>query len=354
MPSAASVSRQPLPAQWFDGVNARAWPCELDWDQGELVLRVGQDQPRRYPSAQMVWPERTRHGARQLRLPDGSVVSVSDAGAWDDWAHAAGLVQPLAARWALSWRAVVVALALLLACLFSAWRWGIPWGAEQAARWVPDSLQSKLGGRVMQDLEQRKWLAPSQLHPNIRQQIEDAVAAMVKPAYPDGAPPHRLQFRHAPAWLGPNAFALPGGDIVVTDALVLLLKSEGNTVNPALLGVVAHELGHVHERHGLRLVFEAGAVTVLTGWWLGDFSSILAAAPALAAQAGYSRGHERSADFEARRVMRAAGINPAAMAAFFQALQKAAPGRDGEDPAFGLATHPVDSERMRFFQETER
>ena len=170
----------------------------------------------------------------------------------------------------------------------------------------------------------------------------------------DDVPAFRLHFRKAPKWLGPNAFALPGGDIVITDALVVLLKSAGDTVDPALLGVVAHELGHVRERHGLRLVFEAGAITALTGWWLGDFSSILAAAPALAAQAGYSRDHERSADFEARRVMRAAGIDPAAMATFFQAVQKAAPERDGESPAFGLSTHPVDSERIRFFQETER
>jgi predicted Zn-dependent protease len=343
-----------LPAIWFDGTNARAWPCELDWQDGELILRVAQDQPRRYARAQVGWPERTRHGARQVRLPDGGVVSVNDARAWDDWAQAAGLLQPWAVRWALSWRAVAVALALLLACLFAAWRWGIPWGAQQAVQWVPDRLQTNLGQRVMQDLEQRQWLAPSELKPEVRARIEDSVAGMVKKAYRDDAPPHQLHFRKAPKWLGPNAFALPGGDIVITDALVVLLQSAGDTVNPALLGVVAHELGHVRERHGLRLVFEAGAITVLTGWWLGDFSSILSAAPALAAQAGYSRDHERSADLEARRVMRAADIDPAAMVTFFQALNRAVPGRDGDNLAFGLATHPVDSERIRFFQETER
>ena len=354
MGPAEGDSPQLLAATWFDGTTARPWPCELAWHEGELVLRVAQQQPRRYASAQVGWPERTRHGARQLRLPDGGVVAINDALAWDAWAQAAGLVQPLAVRWALSWRAVALALALLLACLFIAWRWGIPWGAQQAVQWVPDRLQNKLGQQVMQDLEQRQWLFPSELKPEVRGRIEDTVAGMVKQAYRDDVPAFRLHFRKAPKWLGPNAFALPGGDIVITDALVVLLKSAGDTVDPALLGVVAHELGHVRERHGLRLVFEAGAITALTGWWLGDFSSILAAAPALAAQAGYSRDHERSADFEARRVMRAAGIDPAAMATFFQAVQKAAPERDGESPAFGLSTHPVDSERIRFFQETGR
>lgn len=343
-----------LTAVWFDGVNARAWPCELDWQGGELLLRLAQGEPKRYACALVGWPERARHGARLVRLPDGGVVSVVDARAWDDWAHTAGIKQPLAARWALSWRGVALAMVLLLGCLFSAWRWGIPWRAQQAVQWVPDSVQTRLGQRVMRDLEDRRWLSPSELDPDVRQRIDDAVARMVKKAYRDEAPTFSLHLRKAPKWLGPNAFALPGGIIVVTDALVLLLQSEGTTVSPALLGVVAHELGHVRENHGLRLVFEAGAMAVLTGWWLGDFSSILAAAPALAAQAGYSRDHERSADFEARRVMRAAGLEPAAMVAFFQALKKAAPSRDSDNPVFGLATHPVDSERIRFFQEPDR
>lgn len=344
----------PLPALWFDGVSARAQPCELDWKDGELRLYAAQGEPRRYASTQVRWPERTRHGLRQLQLPDGGVVSIADARAWDDWTRAAGIVQPLAARWALSWRGSAAAILLLLGSLFGAWRWGIPWGAEQVAHALPDNVQAKLGQRVMQDLEQRQWLMPSELPVEVQQRIADAVAGMAKKAYRDAAPAYRLHFRSAPKWLGPNAFALPGGDVVVTDALVKLLKSDGNTVASALLGVVAHELGHVRERHGLRLAFEAGAVTVLTGWWLGDFSSILAAAPALAAQAGYSRHHERSADAEAKRVMLAAGIDPAAMVEFFQAVQKAVPQRDGDGTAFGLATHPVDSERIRFFQQAER
>jgi predicted Zn-dependent protease len=343
-----------LRALWFDGASARAQPCELECQGNELVLHVAGAGPRRYAKEKVGWPERTRYGARQARLPDGGVVSVTDARAWDTWARLAGMAQPLAARWAMSWRAVMLSLVLLLAFMGSAWRWGIPWAAEKAAQWVPETFQSKLGEHVLQDLEQRQWLSPSELEPEVRQRIDQAVSAMVKRAYREEAPTFRLQFRKAPRWLGPNAFALPGGELVITDALVALLKSKGNTVNPALLGVVAHELGHVRARHGLRLVFEASAVTVLTGWWLGDFSSILATAPALVVQAGYSRDHERSADFESRRVMLAAGIDPIAMVAFFEALQAVSPERDGDDPAFGLATHPVDSERIRFFQERVR
>lgn len=341
-----------LPARWFDGASAQPQACELAWQDGTLLLCRPDAPARRYVPAQVVWPERTRHGLRQLLLPDGGVVALPDAGAWDAWAEAAGIAQPLAARWAMNWRAVALAALLLLGLMFGAWRWGIPWGAEQGARWVPEALQESLGQSVRRDIEARGWLQPSELPPELRQRITEAVARMVGAAYRGGPAPHyTLQMRKAPRWMGPNAFALPGGELIVTDALVTLLQGDGADVSPALLGVVAHELGHVRERHGLRLVFEAGAVSALLGWWIGDYSTLLAGAPALAAQAGYSRQHERAADAEALRVMQAADIDPRAMVQFFDALKKSDADRNGESAAFGLATHPVDSERIRFFQQ---
>lgn len=345
-----------LSASWFDGRSAEAQAVELELDSEALLLHRADAAPQRYARQAVVWPERTRHGQRQLLLPDGSVVALPDARAWDDWAAAAGLAQPLAARWALHWHWVLAALLLLIALFFSAWRWGIPWGAEQVVRWVPTEFEARLGRHLLDDLSERGWLKPSALPEATQQRIAAAVDAMAQAAYRDGEMPrYRLHLQRAPKWLGPNAFALPGGDIVVTDALVELLQAKGDvTVSPALLGVVAHELGHVREKHGLRLVVEAGAVSVLLGWWIGDYSSLLAAAPALMAQSAYSRGHERSADAEGLRVMQAAGIDPRAMVQFFTALKKALPERDGDTPAFGLATHPADSERVRFFEQAAR
>jgi len=344
-----------LPAQWFDGVNAAAQPCELGWQQGALLLITPDATVRRYAVAKVIWPERTRHGLRQLLLPDGGVVTLLDSAVWDAWAVDIGIAQPLAARWSLNWPGVGAALVALLALFFIAWRWGVPLVAEQSARWTPAPLEARLGRGVMRDFERRGWLRPSELAPELEPRITDAVAQMALRAYPEGTlPRYELHLRKAPAWMGPNAFALPGGDIIVTDALVKLLQGQSETVNPALLGVVAHELGHVREHHVLRLVFEAGAVSVLTGWWIGDYSTLLAGAPALVAQAGYSRDHERAADVEAVRIMRAARLDPAAMLAFFEALKKAVPERNGDGQDFLLASHPVDSERIRFFQAAAR
>lgn len=346
----------PLKARYFDGRSARALPCTLQWDTGTLVLSLddGSGPPQRHAAARVVWPERTRHGQRQLLLEDGGVVSLDDAATWDRWAAEAGVAQPLAARWALHWRGVLLALLLLAGGVGAAWRWGIPWGAAQVVQWVPQSTQERIGQQVRADLQQRGWLLPSELSAAARQRIEDEVAGMVARAFghsgQPAAPAYRLHIHQGPKWLGPNAFALPGGDIVITDALVKLLQSEGERVHPALLGVVAHELGHVRQRHGLRLLIEAGAVGAVLSWWIGDYSALLAGAPTLAVQAAYSRRHEFDADTDALRVMRAAGLDPREMHFFFLALKQALPERDGDDPFFGLATHPTDSERMRRFE----
>ena len=341
-----------LPALWFDGRSARARECLIEWQAAALLLHSPGAESRRYAAAAVVWPEHTRHGQRQLLLPDGGVVQVADARAWDAWAQAAGITQPLAARWAMSWRGVLAAMALLVAVGLGAWRWGIPLSAEYLARWVPQRVHDSVGRLVMNDLERRGWLQPSELPLVMQERITDAVGQMAGTAFPaDSMPNYRLNLRKGPRWLGPNAFALPGGDIIVTDALVDLLQPDYHAVRPALLGVVAHELGHVRENHGLRLVFEAGATSALFGWWIGDYSSLLANAPALALQAGYSREHERAADAESLRIMQANRIDPIAMVEFFAALKKQLPERDGDAPAFGLSSHPTDSERIRRFQE---
>ncbi len=339
-----------LAATWFDGTSAKAQPCELAWQDGVLLLQVGELTSKRYALQTVVWPERTRHGKRQLLLPDGGVVSLPSSSAWDNWAQAAGLAQPLAARWALSWRAVAGAGVLLVGLGFGAWRWGIPWGAQAVARWVPEQVQNKIGQSVLSDLEARGWLRSSELPPDAQQRIQEAAAHMLRQAY-SPLPKYKLHLREAPSWMGPNAFALPSGDVVVTDALVLLLQTASATVSPARLGVVAHEMGHVQHQHGLRALLELGALSALAGWWVGDYSSLLASTPALFAQAGYSRDHERDADLEAVRVMRAAGINPAVMAEFFKKAQSQTPQRDPDRPRFGLASHPSDAERIQFFEQ---
>lgn len=340
--------------QWFDGRSARARSVELVWREGRLCLLAEGLAERQYAPQELRWPERTRHGQRQLGLPDGGVVDLDDAAAWDALAAQAGHMDPLAVRWAWSWRATLVSALLLIGIGFASWRWGLPAAADAAAAVFPVAWEEKIGRSALEDLDEH-LLKPSRLEAAERKRIEQALGGMAALAYPNGPPRYRLHFRDGGKVLGPNAFVLPGGDIVLTDALVRLLPSAANEpVSPALLGVLAHELGHVQHRHGLRMLVKASLSSALIGLWVGDFSSVLATLPAWLAQAAYSRDAEREADSEGLRVMRAAGLDPRAMLLFFQALKRELPEREGDDRHFGLSTHPTDAERIRRFEEAAR
>jgi Zn-dependent protease with chaperone function len=82
--------------------------------------------------------------------------------------------------------------------------------------------------------------------------------------------------------------------VVMTDQLVALARSDRE-----LLGVLAHESGHVTHRHGLAGVYQALGLTLLTTVVTGDLVSagtFAAAAPAALLQRGYSRAAETQAD----------------------------------------------------------
>jgi Zn-dependent protease with chaperone function len=148
-----------------------------------------------------------------------------------------------------------------------------------------------------------------------------------------------LEFRTSRA-IGPNAFALPGGIIVITDELVALAKSDDE-----LLAVLAHELGHVRLRHTMRRLLESSAVAMLIAGITGDIastSSLAASAPAVLLQSKFSRDNETEADRFAFDLMRRAGIDPKYFAVLLARLEaKRGP---GPFPAF-LSSHPPSAER---------
>lgn len=141
----------------------------------------------------------------------------------------------------------------------------------------------------------------------------------------------------------------------MTDELVQLLHDQPD----ALVGVLAHELGHVEHRDGLDMVVRASLISALVGVVLGDASGFLATVPATLATQAYSRDTERRADAHAARLMHAGGVPPAAMAVFFERmLAKAdsdATSQDDDDERVSLpiaiGSHPDHAERIRFFRE---
>ncbi len=340
-----------LPSTWFDGRSPRAQACDLCIEGEELVLTL-ESGVRRYPLREVRWAERRSHGQRQSELPDGSLIQHADAGEWDAWRQASGQREGAVVGWMQSWRATLVAMVASVVFLGAAWIWGVPWLSQALAQQVPHSLEVRLGEQGMQQLD-RLFLQPSALPAQQQEALRTRFRSAVERAFPEGSSPAwQLAFHRSQA-LGANAFALPGGFIVITDDLVNLLADQPD----AITGVLAHELGHVHHRHGLDLMVRASLVSALVGVVLGDASGFLASVPATLATQAYSRDAERAADAFAAQLLERSGVSPSVMVAFFERIRQQEE-TDQDDGGHGdtslpiaIASHPGHDERIRFFRE---
>jgi predicted Zn-dependent protease len=145
-----------------------------------------------------------------------------------------------------------------------------------------------------------------------------------------------------------NAFALPGGQVFITKALLSQLGSEGQ-----LAGVLGHEIGHVVARHSAEQMAKQRFTQGLTGAAVmatidpGDPSSYRNAA--VAQMVGqlvslkFTRNDELEADKLGVRLMTESGYDPRSMIGVMEVLKRSSGGRGGPD---FFQTHPNPENRI--------
>jgi predicted Zn-dependent protease len=139
-----------------------------------------------------------------------------------------------------------------------------------------------------------------------------------------------------------NAFALPGGEIVVYTGLIRAADTPEQ-----LAAVLAHELAHVDRRHGMRRIAQSVGVIGAVQLLFGDVSGISAVAiEVLRASTinAYSRDQEREADSDGVATLARAQIDPRALAEFFALLKKREPSLPSA--LNWLGTHPDLAQRI--------
>lgn len=332
--TASTGAPQPVPARWFDGRSSQGRAVLAAIAPGprgpELTLHpVGAEggAPEYFAHDAVDWPEawNPRRPPPRLAVDLGERGSLEIAGdgiarwhaALQAAGHRAGIAQRMQARWGVL--AAVLLASVLLLVLF--YRYGTPWLATQLTRAVPVGWETALARETLERMD-GDLLKPSRLAPERQQALRarfDALAQGVPAApqrYAGYAPALRLEFRRG---LGANAFALPGGTVVMTDGLAETASRRG-LGDDALAGVLAHEIGHVVHRHTTRTVVEQGVLNVGLGLALGDVSSLLSTGGALVTGLAYSRAHEREADCYALALMDRARLPTAPMADLLLAI----------------------------------
>lgn len=240
------------------------------------------------------------------------------------------------------WQYVLIASLVVIGFTWAMITYGIPSLAKSVAFKLPVSVDEKLSEGSLIFLD-KHILDPSQLEPNVQQRLQEKFAIMVR--HTDDTHNYRLLFRSG---IGPNAFALPSGHIVATDELVEMADADEE-----VLAVLAHEIGHVKHKHGLRSVLQSSTAALLLTAITGDIgtaSGLAAAMPVLLLETKYSRKFELEADQYALDYMHSHGIDPK----YFVSILEKITGENGDEESsfFNyLSTHPMTSERTRRFKD---
>lgn len=323
-----------VPVSWFDGRTSRRTEAVLLRGPDRLVVRF-QDSQKDYPLETVRVDQPLGSAPRRVDLPDGSFCEVLDHAGLEALLRVQarpGLVPRLERAWGMALVALTVTILLVVGGYF----WALPWAAEKAAWLVPEEWNRQLGSSAL-DLLDRVHARPSTL-PQARQEtIRQSFVRLTPPSTP--APAWTLHFRD----LGdpPNAFALPSGDIVVTDALVRAARTDGE-----ITAVLAHELGHVALRHGLRRLMQSLGVSLTVAALTGDFSDLAAHASGLL-ELTYSRDMEWEADAYAIRMLRTNHLSPTLLAQALETLRDTpANATSTSDLPTILSTHPDLNERI--------
>ena len=195
---------------------------------------------------------------------------------------------------------------------------GLPWVAKQAAYALPASVSTQVGEETLALLDKQAF-SSSRLDKRTQRRLKTQFFQLKMAINSPNGENIQLNFRQG-GRVGANAFALPSGDIIITDELIQLAKNDKE-----ILGVLAHEIGHIDNRHSLRQIIQTTGVTMMFSLALGDVSSIASFAatlPAALVNLKYSREFELEADEYAVQGLQKMGVAPYHYASILERLPR--------------------------------
>lgn len=331
--------------RFFDGRSAAAHAARITIAQQSLVIEAG--------SMRVEWPYADLEKAPAHNDGDASEIRLASRAAPD-----ALVILPAAARAALEAAApdlfckraerrrmtaligvLIGGSAAVAALLFI----GVPAASGPMARATPKAFESQIGENIAAQIN--TILRPCG-NDEAMQTIEPVIAELAA----QGEVGFDVRFRIVRARM-PNAFALPGGQVMATSGLIDAVGDD----QEAFLAVMAHELGHVRERDSMRAVYRNAGLGILLEVITGGSGAAqqLVLVGGQLSDLSHSRRQEMAADEIAVEIMTKADLNPSALARAFEAIIGADETLiEDDDAGFSpppwLSTHPDTEKRIEY------
>ncbi len=326
-----------LEGHFFDGLRPICAPAKMEFSDREATLTAG-PVCEHYAISRLSVSPRIGSTDRFISLPDGGQFACADIAFLDSLPQESRSESPVAwleERWGVAVAGVAIIFCILIAGYFL----GLPFAAERVVARIPVQAEQPLGRQTLNWLDTKEWLKPTTLNSDARKRITDAFGGLCSDLPSKDI--YRLEFRSGNIF-GPNAFALPGGIIVISDDMVRAAADMEE-----IMAVLAHEIGHVELRHTLRSVLQKSVVGAAAALLTSDGASLSVAVsglPVLVAQTKYSREFEAAADEYAFRLLQQKGFSPAAFASLMERLEK----NVKQPGVFAyISSHPMTADRIR-------
>lgn len=243
----------------------------------------------------------------KIFTPDQSILE--DRTTWQCEAIRSQVSKTLGRRELL--RRVRITAYFLAACVMvvmaASWIFGAM--VRSIAKRVPPAWEQKFGDEAMTDVRRKFQFEDDS---NRVVQIAAAAAPLIEVLPPDQ---RDLKFYIVDTDI-PNAFALPGGHVVVTKGLLDMVDRPEQ-----LLGVLAHEMAHVTQKHFARKALTAAGPVAVFGVFLHSSSglvNVLAIGSGLLVIQGFSKEYESEADAVGWDYLVKARIDPHGMIEVFE------------------------------------
>jgi predicted Zn-dependent protease len=237
------------------------------------------------------------------------------------------------ARWSAWAAATGGTLVAIVVVWWGLYAWGIPTLADAVATRLPVAWEEQLGAAVTDAIApaEQRCSGPTQLAA-----LNDILGKLTSSGRPAAYRFHLIVITTEI----PNAFAAPGGFVVVTRGLLRL--SDGPE---EVAGVMAHEIQHVVYRHGTKLLVRELSLQALVSLAAGDLrglKSAMEAARSLGALR-YRRTDEMVADHDAVGLLASSRIDPRSLELFLRKIKQVS--GNVQLPVY-LSTHPPLDERI--------
>jgi len=217
--------------------------------------------------------------------------------------------------------------------------WFSGWAVRSLVAKLPIDWEVELGDSLFEEIETGEKALSA---PKPAAEL-DALTTWLVRTLPDTNRTFRVHILDDPS---PNAFALPGGHLMVHTGLLEVVKGPEE-----LAGVLAHEVAHVTQRHYFRKVASAMGPVVLARLLVGDNRSLLGvignSSGVLVGQT-YSRAYENEADDLGWQYLVNANIDPRGMINALKALKaEEEKSKRNKSKLRGFSSHPPTAQRIR-------